>query len=206
MLFSNTFVWNENLIRSSKTSGEGIWKSLEKQNKSFAGTDSLAQDLKGILWVRINLGGIQLKNWPNLKNENVTILKLLHIQLSLALVALPSVESLNSMSRNWIRPPFVKSQFIFQEYRNFLGPKRPRRPQKPPQACSISHHHRPATQVLLFPSAILTKEGIQGFFSLLIGLSWQTAAGYRWNRSQPLITSQPLWHWGTSYVGHVLAW
>lgn len=26
MLSSNTFVWKENLIRSSKTSGEGIWK------------------------------------------------------------------------------------------------------------------------------------------------------------------------------------
>lgn len=47
MLFSNTFVWNENLIKSSNTSGGGIWKSMEKQNKSFAGIGSLTQNYMG---------------------------------------------------------------------------------------------------------------------------------------------------------------
>lgn len=70
MLFSNTFVWNENLIRSSNTSGERIWKSLEKQNKSFAGSDSLAQDLKRIIWVKFSPGGTYVRNVTKFEEHN----------------------------------------------------------------------------------------------------------------------------------------
>lgn len=70
MLFSNTFVWNENLIRSSNTSGEGTWKSLEKHNKSFAGADTLAQDLKRIMWVKFSPGGTYARNVAKFEMHN----------------------------------------------------------------------------------------------------------------------------------------
>lgn len=51
MLSSNTFVWKENLIRSSKTSGEGIWKRGKSQAVPGSGVGMVSQaskDMEGV--------------------------------------------------------------------------------------------------------------------------------------------------------------